>query len=159
MHSNKYIFIAIPIFFLEILTSQLVEDLEIYLLKIAGLCCFAFAVFLWLTALHSFLKFGGKKKNKIYYFTENLITRGIFSVIRHPQYLAFMFIGLGFLLINLHYLVTILFVCNVIFFYLQTLEEDKFLSEKFGNEYKLYKKAVPSINIVKGIFRKSAPKY
>lgn len=77
--------------------------------------------------------------------TEKIVTRGVYSVIRHPQYLGGLLahVGISFLLSALYALLsTLLFVLIV---YLLSWKEEKELTREFGKEYEDYKKKVPII--------------
>lgn len=73
----------------------------------------------------------------------NLITNGIYAYIRNPLYIGVIILlfGWAFLL-----LLTFLFIMPFFFmllFYFVVRWEEKELSERFGEEYLAYKKAVP----------------
>jgi protein-S-isoprenylcysteine O-methyltransferase Ste14 len=71
-----------------------------------------------------------------------LITKGPFSIIRHPLYVSYIMIliGLGFILLNFWILIPALFV--IIGIYPTAKAEEKVLIEQFGDEYLDYKKEV-----------------
>lgn len=77
---------------------------------------------------------GKKKKRK-------LVKTGIYSKIRHPIYLSFYLICLGFLLIIQDSILLFLFIIGGIGLYLQALNEERELLEAFPNEYEEYMKS------------------
>lgn len=77
---------------------------------------------------------GKKKKQK-------LVKTGIYSKIRHPIYLSFYLICLGFLFIIQDWILFGLFFIGAIGLYLQALSEEKELLEVFQEEYKEYMKS------------------
>lgn len=75
--------------------------------------------------------------------TTKLVNTGVYSIVRHPQYLGLnsSFIGLSLILgaIYCFYLIPVIIFLN----WLQAFLEEKYLLEKrFGNEYRGYKKKV-----------------
>ena len=77
--------------------------------------------------------------------TEKIVTRGVYSIVRHPQYLGGLFahVGISFLLSAwLSLLSTPLMV--VLIFLISKKEEEELVRE-FGKEYEDYKKKVPML--------------
>jgi len=75
--------------------------------------------------------------------TEELVTIGIYSKIRHPGYLGLILVYLGFPFASTSLLV---FIPALIFaypLYIQAKKEEEFLIKKFGKEYQDYMKKVP----------------
>jgi len=75
--------------------------------------------------------------------TETIITSGVYSIVRHPQYLGGLLahVGVSFLLSAVYsLLVTPLMVFLV---YLLSKKEEEELIREFGKEYQSYKKKVP----------------
>ncbi len=78
---------------------------------------------------------------------EKLTTSGPYGFVRHPLYLGSFLIMTGFLImLNVHWLISLFCVLIVIgVVYKMTVEkEEKMLSDKFGQEYTKYQKAVPA---------------
>ena len=75
--------------------------------------------------------------------TERVITTGIYSKIRHPQYLGAIFSHIG-ITILLSAFFSGLFTPLIIFYnYITSWKEEKELVKEFGKEYKEYKMKVP----------------
>lgn len=110
------------------------------------------AVFGWLP-IFTFRKWGGTPKGKSYIHTTKLVDRGVYALVRHPQYLAGMLLASGLCLISQHWAVWVLGVMAVMIYYADILEEEKQSREKFGQEYKAYMQRVPRVNFVLGIIR------
>lgn len=111
------------------------------------------AVFGWLPIL-AFRKWGGVPKKKSYIQTTVLVTRGIYGIVRHPQYLAGVFLAAALALIAQHWLVAILGAVAIVVNYADMFEEDKRAVAKFGDAYKTYMESVPRANFLLGIFRR-----
>jgi protein-S-isoprenylcysteine O-methyltransferase Ste14 len=81
-------------------------------------------VILWISAVFGWLpvftlkRWGGVPKGKGYVNTTILVDRGVYAVVRHPQYLAGMLMGLALSLIAQHWAVTKLGVASILLFYL-----------------------------------------
>ena len=73
-----------------------------------------------------------------------VVTTGVYSIVRHPQYLGGLFahIGFSFLLSALYSLLATLIVALI--YFISRKEEDELASE-FGEEYVGYKKKVPML--------------
>lgn len=110
------------------------------------------AVFGWLPIL-TFKKWGKVPKGKSFVHTTELVDRGIYAIVRHPQYLAGMLLALSLYLIAQHWLVAILGAISIVIYYVSAFEEEKTAIEKFGEDYKRYKKSIPRFNFVLGIVR------
>lgn len=72
-----------------------------------------------------------------------LVTTGIYAYVRHPIYAAFFYIAIGLILITQN---IILFILPVIYWVFLTVAmiktEEKWLIDKFGNDYIDYSKKV-----------------
>lgn len=74
-----------------------------------------------------------------------LASTGIYSKIRHPQYVGFVMIMFGFLLQWPTILTIIMFPILVVMYWRLSVKEERDTHEEFGEEYSLYKKSVPAI--------------
>ena len=116
-------------------------------------------VVLWISAIFGWLpiptmrKWGQVPKGKGYVNTTALVDRGVFAMVRHPQYLAGMLIGIALALIVQHWAVAALAPVNVLTLYWDTFEEEDACIEKFGADYERYRKRVPRVNFVAGAIR------
>jgi len=122
-------------------------------LKILGTALWILSAFLGWFTIYTFKKKGGVPKGKRFAKTTKLVTTGTYAVVRHPQYLAGMLLGLSLILISQHWLVLVLGVPFIIIFYIAALDEDKSCIKKFGNSYKKYMKKIPRVNLILGIIR------
>jgi len=101
----------------------------------------------------TFRKYGGVRKGDSYIYTKKFVDQGIYSIVRHPQYLAGIFLSLGLFLIAPHWISLILGIVNSIQYYQSTIDEDKELLKKFGRAYAAYQQEVPRFNFLWGILK------
>ena len=117
-----------------------------------GLYVFSGLVFGMLPTFE-FRKRGGVKKGKSYIHTTKLVTTGIYSIVRHPQYVTFILFAISGMLLFQHWIVILLGIPVIPLIYIDLLKADKKLIEKFGKDYKKYMKKVPRTNFLLGIIR------
>ncbi len=115
------------------------------------------AIFGWLP-IFTFKKHGSVPKGKSYIETSVLVDRGVYAILRHPQYLAGILIGLSLPLISQHWLVAVLGLVIIVVTYFNTFDEEALDIAKFGEEYRQYMQRVPRFNFLLGIYRLLAKK-
>jgi protein-S-isoprenylcysteine O-methyltransferase Ste14 len=81
---------------------------------------------------------------QIYKAKGQLVTTGIYSRIRHPQYLGFLLITLGLNVQWLTIITTLLWPVLAVVYYRLAKTEDREVEEKFGEEFRKYKRSVPA---------------
>jgi protein-S-isoprenylcysteine O-methyltransferase Ste14 len=100
-----------------------------------------------------FRKKGRVKKGKSYIHTTHLVDSGIYSVVRHPQYVTFFLWAFAAMLLFQHWIIILLGIPIIPLTYIDLLRADKDSIEKFGDNYKTYMKRVPRVNFLLGIIR------
>ena len=81
--------------------------------------------------------------------TPQVITKGVFSVVRHPIYLGSILTYLGLIVMTLSLISVIVWILAIIFYYYISLHEEKLLLAKYGTKYEEYMKKVPMLFPVK----------
>ncbi len=77
------------------------------------------------------------------YGASGLVTTGIYGLVRHPQYLGIILLTLG-LLIQWPTIPTLLmWPILALLYYRLAIREEKMLEERFGDEYRRYRRRVP----------------
>lgn len=72
-----------------------------------------------------------------------MAAEGIYSKLRHPQYIGFLAIMFGFLIMWPTLLTVLMFPILVAMYYRLAKREEEDMEREFGQKYKEYKKAVP----------------
>jgi len=80
-----------------------------------------------------------------------VITNGVFSIVRHPIYLAAMLLYSGFIFLSLSLLSILVWIFIIVFYYQISRYEERLLIKKFGSAYIDYMKKVPMFFPIKRI--------
>lgn len=100
-----------------------------------------------------FKKMGGAPEGKSYMYTTRLVDTGIYSIVRHPQWLSWIMFSIALILFTQHWLSLVLGALAIYMVYFQTCDMDKSLIGKFGKSYTRYMQEVPKMNFLLGIIR------
>jgi protein-S-isoprenylcysteine O-methyltransferase Ste14 len=105
----------------------------------AILACFGLLIFVL-----AFFSFGDSWRIGIDRKTAGtLVTGGIFSISRNPIYVAFDLIFIAVFLINGTWFFLIFALLAILAVHSQTLREERFLVQRYGDEYDRYRRKVP----------------
>jgi protein-S-isoprenylcysteine O-methyltransferase Ste14 len=118
-----------------------------------GLYVFSGLVFGWLPVIE-FRKKGRVKSGQSYIHTTQLVDTGIYSIVRHPQYVTFILWTIAGMLLFQHWIVVLVGFPILPFTYIDLVRADKEAIEKFGDEYIAYMKRVPRANFLLGLIRR-----
>jgi protein-S-isoprenylcysteine O-methyltransferase Ste14 len=152
------IYILSSFFHLDIIPSGLTGHLLATFLDIYGVLELELGVLLVmivsiiLIIIGLFLLIGGWIH--IYRYKDTLAVNGLYSVVRHPQYLGIIIIIVAFIIQWPTIPTLIMFPILLYLYYKQAIKEERMLIKKFGEEYKRYIARVPRFNIVKGLLSK-----
>lgn len=97
--------------------------------------------------------YGEPRPGTPYYAATRLVEQGIYRIVRHPQYLGYALLVLGFAAVTPHWTVIGLAAGSAVFFYIQALQEEVYCSDRFGDAYRDYARRVPRFNALAGIWR------
>jgi len=151
---------TIPVTFTSILfISQIIVGLyllsevtQIKILAYFGVGLYVFSgIFFGMLPVMEFRKKGDVKKGKSYIHTTKLVDTGIYSIVRHPQYVTFILWAIAGMLLFQHWIIIILGIPIIPLTYIDLIKADKDSIEKFGDDYKQYMKKVPRANFLLGI--------
>jgi protein-S-isoprenylcysteine O-methyltransferase Ste14 len=122
-------------------------------LRWAGYAMWACSAMLGWLPIIIFRRRGRVAEGQSYVKTTQLVTGGLYAVVRHPQYLALILIGLACACLVPHWATiagaAVIFVAT----YASMLSEDSQLVEKFGDEYREYMHRVPRANLLWGLVK------
>jgi protein-S-isoprenylcysteine O-methyltransferase Ste14 len=117
-----------------------------------GLYVFSGLVFGWLPVIE-FRKKGGVRSGRSYIHTTELVDTGVYSIVRHPQYLTFIMWAIAGMMLFQHWIVILLGIPVIPLTYIDLIRADKDAVAKFGEDYKTYMRRVPRANFLLGIIR------
>jgi protein-S-isoprenylcysteine O-methyltransferase Ste14 len=100
-----------------------------------------------------FRKKGRVRQGKSYIYTTQLVETGIYSIVRHPQYVTFILWALAGMLLFQHWIIILLGLPIIPLTYIDLIRADKSSIEKFWEDYEAYMKKVPRANFLLGIIR------
>ena len=139
-------------FIIQIILMFIVKnEFNIPLLSYSGWVTWIISLYLVFVPFFSFKKQGVVEKGKSYIHTSKVVKNGTYAIIRHPQYLGGILFTISISLWNPVWFNLILSVMIIVLTYQWTYTEDISLIEKFGEDYKHYKKKVPRLNPILGL--------
>lgn len=144
--------ISFFLFIIYIVAGQLVKHGENFFLKVAGIISLLLAIIFMFLPFYLLKKYGNPEKGKSYLYTQEVVDKGLYSVVRHPQYLGYIFLVLGFMLIDQNWINFTIGTVIIILLYLQAKAEEKYCLKRFGKRYVQYMKRVPRFNLLLGLY-------
>jgi protein-S-isoprenylcysteine O-methyltransferase Ste14 len=133
--------------------NHFLERGGVLLLRRIGVIVLLGALLLAFLPIFTLRKHGRVQEGTSYWNTSVVVDRGLYSIVRHPQYLAYMLFNLGFMLLSQNCVIVLLGALAIAFFYLHTIDEERFCRMTFGEEYEQYIRKVPRFNLLLGIIR------
>jgi protein-S-isoprenylcysteine O-methyltransferase Ste14 len=115
-------------------------------------------IFFGMLPVMEFRKKGRVRQGKSYIYTTKLVDTGIYSIVRHPQYVTFILWAIAGILLFQHGVVILLGIPIIPLTYIDLIRADKDVIEKFGDDYTSYMKKVPRANFLLGIIRYLRPR-
>jgi len=110
------------------------------------------AIFIFLP-FYFLSKYGRVGMGDSYMQTRQVVDRGPYAIVRHPQYLGYVLLACGFAFLRQHWTIILLTVLGSVFFYLQAVEDEAICISKFGEAYRQYCQRVPRFNFILGLIR------
>jgi protein-S-isoprenylcysteine O-methyltransferase Ste14 len=134
----------------------LVSDVsQIDVLAYAGVGLYAFSGLIFGGfPVFEFRKKGKVREGKSYIHTTQVVDTGIYSIVRHPQYVTFMLWAIAGMLLFQHWIVVLIGIPIFPLTYIDLIKADKDATQKFGDDYKAYMKRVPRANFLLGMIRR-----
>ena len=146
--------LASIVLLLLILATQLLPQGQNRVLKFVGITLLICAAVMIFTPL--FLRSKMQKVNNDQEIDPSgeILQHNLYAILRHPQYLGYILMAVGFACLSQHWLVVCFAGVTTILFYFQMIREEEYCLHKFGDKYLNYCKKVPRVNLIKGVSRK-----
>jgi protein-S-isoprenylcysteine O-methyltransferase Ste14 len=122
-------------------------------LRLAGVVVLLLAPFFFVPPFFLLRKHGRAEPGQSFFCTTSVVDRGVYGVVRHPQYVGYSLLAIGFAMRTQNVVSWVLAGVAVTFFYLQAHMEERFCAMQLGAEYAAYMKRVPRFNFVVGLLR------
>ena len=130
------------------------EITQISMLAYIGTALYILSGFIFgMLPIFEFREKGRVKKGKSYVHTTKLVNTGIYSIVRHPQYVTFVLFGISGMFLFQHWIVILLGLLIIPLTYIDLKKADLECVSKFGDEYIQYMQKVPQANFLLGIIR------
>ncbi|HSG50118.1 MAG TPA: methyltransferase [Longimicrobiales bacterium] len=97
---------------------------------------------------------GGPAAGDSYMATTTVVDSGIYALVRHPQYLAYLAFMATFALLAQRWWVTLPAAAAAVLLYRATLAEEAVCLERWGDEYRDYLRRIPRFNLAAGLLRR-----
>lgn len=152
----------VPVTFVSILfISQIIvgiyllsDVIQIEILAYIGVGLYASSgIVFGMLPVMEFRKKGGVKKGRSYIHTTKLVDTGMYSIVRHPQFVTFILWAIAGMLLFQHWITILLGIPIIPLTYIDLIRADKRSITKFGDDYNAYMKRVPRANFLLGIIR------
>ena len=159
VETSNFVILSVAFIALFITGFLIQNEDKIMILYYCGWVIWVLAFILAFSPNFMFKKYGGVDEGKSYVNTTKLVDKGIYSIIRHPQYGAGLYIAFSLILIQQTLVSIILAIIVITTSYLSMVFEEERLIVKFGENYEKYMKRVPRVNLLLGLIRKIRRKY
>lgn len=116
------------------------------------------ALVLWPFPIFALRKHGEINSNGSFLATTKLVDHGIYSKVRHPQYLGMILLNTALLLLNPHWIIILTSLASSVMLVMGAKEEEKDLTDQFGQQYIDYIQRVSAFNPFSTLFQKRTSK-
>jgi len=136
-----------------IITNLVFDRGSDVLLRVIGLAFLLSSPLLFIPPFIVLAKAGKPDEGRTYMETSVVVRQGPYLIIRHPQYLGYMFLNLGFMLLVQSWVAIVFASLSIGIFIALAAEEEKQLHARFGEGYADYCQDVPRFNVIVGLLR------
>lgn len=150
---KRYAWLASGIIVLQLIAAQLLPRGDQPILRAAGVFVLLVTSVFIFGPFYLLNRYGRSMEGASYLQSSKVVNRGLYAVVRHPQYLGYILLASGFALISSHWIAVLLALIASACFYLQAVEEEAFCLAQFGESYQRYLQRVPRFNVVLGVIR------
>ncbi|PWI46522.1 hypothetical protein CEE45_16355 [Candidatus Heimdallarchaeota archaeon B3_Heim] len=139
---------------LEIFSGEFFKNYNPFvLLQILGFFFLLLAISFIPIPLILFPRKRDEEKYEHFFDVPHVIKTGIYGLVRHPQYLGWIFVIIGLFFIRQEPVGALFGIFGLFFLNYCVENEENNLIKKFGKEYELYKATVPRWNLILGFYR------
>ena len=131
-------------------SSQFVPIYENLVLKIAGVATLPLSLLFMIAPFYYLKKYGRVETKKSFVYTTQVVDCGVYGIVRHPQYVGYALLNLALALLNWHWATAVAATLAILFFYLQSIQEEQFCQQQLGTAYETYCRHVPRFNFLLG---------
>jgi len=89
---------------------------------------------------------------QVYNAREGIADKGLYGLVRHPQYLGIILIMTGFIIQWPTIPTLIMYPILVYIYHRQSIKEEKIMIDRFGEEYLKYMERTPRYNVLRNLF-------
>jgi len=136
-----------------IITNLVADRGSNVLLRVIGLAFLLSSPLLFIPPFIFLAKAGKPDEGRTYMETFVVVRQGPYRIIRHPQYLGYIFLNLGFMLLAQSWVAVVFAAFSIGIFIALAAEEEKQLHVRFGGDYAEYCQDVPRFNVMVGLMR------
>jgi protein-S-isoprenylcysteine O-methyltransferase Ste14 len=98
-------------------------------------------------------RYGAVPPGQSYMETTTVARRGLYAIVRHPQYLGCDFLAWGLAASAPHWGTILPAIVVTVAFSRQARAEERYLIEKCGDDYRAYRRTVPRFGLLTGLLR------
>jgi protein-S-isoprenylcysteine O-methyltransferase Ste14 len=143
--------VTVALFAAFAIADWLLPDGDNVFLGAVGVLLLATSVVFMFVPFSQLAKYGEAESN--YMDTKAVADRGLYAIVRHPQYLGYVLLFLGFSLLSNHWVTYLIAAVGIAVLYTQTVAEEKDCQTRFGSAYRDYMARVPRLNFILGLWR------
>lgn len=146
--------VAAAAFVVVIVAGETRPTVDLLALRVAGAVLLLASPGLWIPPMVLLSRHGAPAPGKGFTHTRRLVTAGLYGWVRHPQYLGYCTLVVGFVLIGLNALSLGAGLAAVLSFYLAARAEERYLERTLGEDYGRYMDQVPRFDLLRGAVRR-----
>lgn len=98
-------------------------------------------------------RFGAVPTGARFVHTTAVARRGLYAIVRHPQYLGFDFLAWGLATFSLYWGTILPAIAFTVGLAMQARAEEAYLLDRFGDAYRAYRRTVPRFGLLTGLVR------
>lgn len=145
--------LAIAAFVALVAAALLVPTPPAPLMRVVSLCLLALAVVFAGLPILQLRRFGMVPVGARFVHTTAVAQRGLYAVVRHPQYLGFDFLAWGLATFSLYWGTILPAIAVTVGLAIQARAEETYLLDRFPDAYRVYRRTVPRFGLLTGLVR------